>query len=214
MRWGIAEAPRKHTLAAGDEARPWKTYGQLWGEHKYTRGALDKLVLAGQVPFVDGEDLLQFLMGLPVSGAAAFDAARRLGGDLEGELAAEAKRLGIVRLDRYYDMQKYLAFSAVDMLVPPPKNHGIGLEETDEDEKRSAAVIKDYQERRARELGKTSLTTALRVCDKCQAEIPAAYSTPWAQSSMNNPTNCPVCDATAHQLELLEQSRKGSRQPP
>lgn len=208
MRWGLAPSPSKYVLQPGDEMRPWKTYGQLWAAHRYTRGALDKLVLAGQVPFVDGEDLVRLVLGGVPPGA--LDAAARLGGDLEPHLKGTAERLGILRPERYYDMQEFLAFSAVDMLVAPPRNPGVGLEVSDEDEGRTREYLDAVASRRARELGGTKLVSAQRVCGKCQAEIPAGYVTPEArrQAIREQVESCPVCDATAFQLELLERSKK------
>jgi hypothetical protein len=209
VRWGLEPSPAKHQLKAGDEGRPWKTFSQLWAEHRYTRGALDKLVLAGQVPFLDGEDLLRFLIGMPGT-PGIIDAAARLGGDLEAHLSSEAARLGILRLERYYDMQRFLAFSALDMLVPPPKPPGAG-EEPDAGELHTSGYLAEERERLGRELGKTSLQSTQRVCEKCKAEIPTTYVyTPGVgQPQGPRSLSCPVCDATAHQLELLEQSRRG-----
>ena len=190
--WGSREGPRAHVFAPGDEARPWKTYGQLWSAHRYTRGALDKLLLAGQVPFCDGESLLRFLVwgfeaaAVPVRGPV--DAAERLGagGAVEAFLAEEAARLGIERGQPYYDMQQFIAMSAVDMLVAPPSAESFEQPEPEISPEEHARLTKqwaDLQDREARLLGKTSLVTQFWTCWRCAAEVTAA------------PTRegCPLC---------------------
>ena len=202
-----------HRFAPGDEHRPWRTYSQLWQEHRYTRGALDKLVMAGRVPFCDGETLLRFLIwgfeaavvparergrwGNPLEDAV--EAAARLGGDLEAFLASEATRLGIERGQPYYDMQEFIAFDAADRLsggtLPGSLEHTQAL-----------GSSRDGR-------GVTALTTKLWTCPKCNAEVPETpevVTTHRDLSGVNRyvrtPANsqCPVCAATAIQLELLK----------
>lgn len=82
---------RERELQPGDEALDWVTYSQVWERHRVTRGALDNLVAAGQVPWVTGTRLRRVLPSADASetyylveGVLAQDAAERLSGARKG----------------------------------------------------------------------------------------------------------------------------------
>jgi hypothetical protein len=66
----------QHRLQPGDEQLEWATYSELWEREQLTRGALDVLVLNGEVKWVTGEKLLEFIEH---HAPHVIEAAQRLG---------------------------------------------------------------------------------------------------------------------------------------